>query len=453
MSVNTPACEGCRNLTKLREGVRARNTYDPPRETPTQAMTPPLPTRAALPDDLLDRVQWVGWRKQTRGGDETKVPVDVNGGYASATDETTWTDFDEALAYAQEGNADGVGFVFTDNDPYVGVDLDTCRDSETGEIEDWAQMIIGRLDSYTEISPSGTGYHIIVRGELPPEGNRTGNLELYAHSRYFTVTGDRVDDTPLDVVDRTDELTAIHSAYFETPDNESDSESPQTTVAITQTPGEDIAPTGNDLTDEDVVERASNARNGLKFSHLWKGDTSAYDSHSEADMALCSMLAFWTGGDAAQMDRVFRNSGLYRGKWDDVHFADGSTYGEKTIERAITGTTEYYDPSQWSSAVRRTGSQTDATRGERTERQTPPDDTKSTTQADVDVSTTTTHDDGHLDRLNDLHAHLESVLAENDRLQAELEAERERRRELEARVSEVEAEEDSGWSLFGWFRG
>ncbi|KAB1198966.1 MULTISPECIES: hypothetical protein [Haloferax] len=418
-------------------------------------MTPPLPTRNTLPDDLCDRAQWVGWRKQTRGGDETKVPLDVNGGYASATDATTWTDFDEALAYARNGPADGVGFVFTEDDPYVGVDLDKCRNSETGGTENWAQMIIDRLDSYTEVSPSGTGYHIIVRGELPPTGNRTGNLELYAHSRFFTVTGDHVDDTPLDVVDRTDELTAIHSAYFETPDNVATNEPPETTTRVTQTPGEDIAPTGNDLTDEDVIERASNAANGLKFSHLWKGDTSAYDSHSEADMALCSMLAFWTGGDAAQMDRVFRNSGLYRDKWDDVHFSDGSTYGEKTIERAITGTTEYYDPSQWSSAVRRsTTRQNESRRGEgdntsanvRTGANRPERDH---TVAPVESPAQNTE---HLERLKDLQTHLESVIAENERLQGELEDERERRRELEAQLADRDEEDGSGWSLFGWFR-
>lgn len=378
----------------------------------------------------------------------------MSGGYASATDETTWTDFDEALAYAHDGQADGVGFVFTDDDPYVGIDLDKCRDSKTGEIEDWAQVIIDRLDSYTEISPSGTGYHIIVRGELPPTGNRTGNLELYAHSRYFTVTGDRVDDTPRDVAERTDELTAIHSAYFETAaaDKTSNTTPPTTTVGVVEPDTDDVASIGNDLTDDDVIERASNAANGLKFSRLWKGDTSEYDSHSEADMALCSILAFWTGGDAAQMDRLVRESGLYRGKWDDVHYADGSTYGEKTIDRAIAGTTEYYDPSQWSSAVRRTGSRTDTTRGARTERQATPDDTRSSTPTDKDVSTTAARDDDHLGRLKDLQMHLESVIAENERLQRDLEDERERRRELETRVAEMEAEEDNGWTLFGWFR-
>ncbi len=87
-----------------------------------------------------------------------------------------------------------------------------------------------------------------------------------------------------------------------------------------------------------------NASNGAKFERLWKGNTGGYDSQSEADMALCNMLAFWTGGDQPWMDDLFRQSGLLRDKWDDVHYADGSTYGEKTIERAVENTSAFYDP-------------------------------------------------------------------------------------------------------------
>ncbi|WEL30160.1 phage NrS-1 polymerase family protein [Haloferax volcanii] len=413
-------------------------------------MTPPLPTRDTLPDTLLERDHWVGWRKQTRGGDETKVPVSVNGGYASATDAVTWTTFDEALAYARGGAADGVGFVFSTEDPYVGVDLDKCRTRETGETEAWATEIIDQLASYTEISPSGTGYHIIVRGSLPPGGNRTGNLELYEHARFFTMTGDHVDETPTTVADRTDELTAIHGAYFETQHTQSGTQT-SNTPNITTTSSTVDTP-GNDLTDEDVVERASNAANGPKFSRLWKGDTSAYDSHSEADMALCSILAFWTGGDTAQIDRLLRDSGLYRKKWDETHFADGSTYGEKTIERSVSGTSDFYDPSQWSTEVRRSSSRTDTTRTGRADHQTPHDPT-SVTPTDS-TKTATPRDTDTLERLKDLQSHLESVLEENERLHAELETERERRRELEAAVAAGDEtdESDRGWSLFGWFR-
>jgi len=99
-----------------------------------------------------------------------------------------------------------------------------------------------------------------------------------------------------------------------------------------------------DLDDDDLLEKARTASNGEKFEQLWNGNTVGYDSHSEADMALCCLLAFWTGGDPMQMDHLFRQSGLHREKWDEVHYADGSTYGKKTIERAIATTSEFYDP-------------------------------------------------------------------------------------------------------------
>jgi putative DNA primase/helicase len=100
-----------------------------------------------------------------------------------------------------------------------------------------------------------------------------------------------------------------------------------------------------DLEDDELLRKARNASNGAKFDRLWNGNTPGYDSHSEADMALGCLLAFWTGGNRSQMNQLFQQSGLLREKWDEVHYADGSTYGEKTIERAIATTSEFYDPN------------------------------------------------------------------------------------------------------------
>ncbi|WP_042662068.1 bacteriophage-like protein [Haloferax sp. ATB1] len=416
-------------------------------------MTPPLPTRDQLPDSLLEQATWVGWRRQTRSGDETKVPRDVTGGYASATDPATWTTFDEARAYAADGSADGVGYVFTDDDSFVGIDLDKCRDPETGVTDDWAQKLIDRLDSYTEVSPSRTGYHVIIRGTLPPGGNRTGNLELYDDARFFTVTGDHVAGTPTTVGDRQDALDVIHDAYFETPAAVESATTTPTTATATTTNGS-TGP-GNDLEDDELIERASNAANGAKFSRLWRGDTTGYDSHSEADMALCSMLAFWTAGDAQQIDRLVRDSGLYRPKWDAVHFSDGSTYGETTIDRAIAGTSEYYQSSRGSRVsgsgatdAKASRPATDAGTAASTDQETSSADQPPTVPSPLggrEVS----------GRMQELTTHLEAALAENEQLQAELEAERAAREAAEARVRELEAaadEERGGWSLFGWLR-
>nr|WP_244531624.1 hypothetical protein [Halogranum amylolyticum] len=278
------------------------------------------------------------WRREQRDGKATKIPVVPGvGSFASSTDPETWADFETAVAYLERGRADGVGFVFTEEDPIVGVDLDDCRDPESGDVDDDAQDIITRLESYTEVSPSGTGYHVLIQGALPDRRNRRGKIECYDTARFFTVTGDRVTGTPTAVSQRQDALEAIHREYIA-------EESTQATDTLTGVTEHEESSSNTSLNDDTLLEKASNASNGAKFDRLWNGSTSGYDSNSEADMALCCLLAFWSGGDTAQMDQLFRQSGLIREKWDEVHYADGSTYGEKTIERAVERTSEFYEP-------------------------------------------------------------------------------------------------------------
>jgi len=186
---------------------------------------PPLAV-SECPETLREREQWVCWREETRDGKPTKVPVTPGtGGFASSTDPETWDAFETALEYTETEHADGVGFVFTDDDPIVGVDLDDCRDPETGDVDDAAQDIIKRLDSYTEVSPSGTGYHVLITGELPEGRNRRGSVELYDTARFFTVTGDHVDETLGRVARRQDALTAIHREYVQDTERDTASES------------------------------------------------------------------------------------------------------------------------------------------------------------------------------------------------------------------------------------
>jgi len=311
-----------------------------------------LANQTTIPETLCDREQWVCWKKTQRDGKATKIPVTLGGGgFASSTDSETWAGFEIALEYARTGKADGVGFVFTDDDPIVGVDLDDCRDPETGEVDKDAQDIIERLDSYTEVSPSGTGYHVLIEGELPEGRNRRGHIKLYDRARFFTVTGDHVQETPTHIARRQDALVAIHREYVQGPSSDEKSNSPNR--GGSEDHSESIGSTNPtvdnanvDLDDEKLLEKARRASNGPKFERLWGGNTGGYESNSEADMALCCLLAFWSGGDQRQMDRLFRQSDLLREKWDEVHFADGSTYGEKTIERAISNTSEFYDPDR-----------------------------------------------------------------------------------------------------------
>ena len=373
-----------------------------------------LPTREAIPESLQAHDQWICWRQEPRDGKQTKIPINpASGEYASTADPETWSSFETAREWAETENEDGLGFVFTDDDPIVGVDLDDCRDPETGTPEDWAKSVIERLESYTEVSPSGTGYHVLVSGSLPDGRNRKGDLEVYETARFFTVTGTHVDGTPTTVQERTGELQAVYTDHL-APDKGSNDDIESTAGQVTRS-----------LADDELLEKAKNAENGEKFERLWRGSTAGYESHSEADMALCSLLAFWTGGDEQQIDRLFRDSGLMREKWDEVHYADGSTYGEKTIERAVAGTAEFYEPS---------GTQSTAPASE--------------TQPAADLEEVQSREAERTARIAELQERLDEILDEKAKLEAELEEERARRQELEA---ELERESESDDSLFGWF--
>jgi putative DNA primase/helicase len=145
-----------------------------------------------IPEQLTERPQWVCWRTEERDGKQTKVPYTPGTERrASSTDLMTWRTFSEALdAYeAGEPPYDGIGFVFCSADPYVGIDLDRCRDPLTGDLEPWAQKIIDSVaDRYVEASPSGTGAHIIFEGSIR-ESVKTKTVEIYGQDRFFTITG------------------------------------------------------------------------------------------------------------------------------------------------------------------------------------------------------------------------------------------------------------------------
>jgi putative DNA primase/helicase len=141
-----------------------------------------------LPEELRQRRQWVVWKLEERDGKPTKVPYIAGGsGKASSTDSLTWRSFEEAVQALETGRYNGIGFVFSSGDPFAGVDLDDCRDPETGELEEWAAKIVEAFGSYAEVSQSGTGVHIIVMGKAP--NKKRGKVEAYSSERYFTMTG------------------------------------------------------------------------------------------------------------------------------------------------------------------------------------------------------------------------------------------------------------------------
>jgi putative DNA primase/helicase len=138
-----------------------------------------------IPEELWVRPQWVVWKAV--GNKPDKIPYSARTGRrASSTDLLTWSTFQEALEAYENGDYAGLGFVFSSADPYTGIDLDNCVD-ENGEIALWALEIVRYFDSYTERSATGTGLHIIVRGEVP--NRRKGDVEVYSSKRFFTVTG------------------------------------------------------------------------------------------------------------------------------------------------------------------------------------------------------------------------------------------------------------------------
>jgi putative DNA primase/helicase len=139
---------------------------------------------------LKGRRQFVGWRLEERNGRLTKVPyIPGTQHHASVTDLVTWRSFEEALAAYDAGMHDGIGFAFCSADPFVGIDLDGCRDPETGALEEWAETEIARFKrGHVEMSPSGRGVHIITRGKLPG-GTKHERREIYGQDRFFTLTG------------------------------------------------------------------------------------------------------------------------------------------------------------------------------------------------------------------------------------------------------------------------
>jgi hypothetical protein len=303
-----------------------------------------------IPSDLCTRDQWLLWRWDQRAHNSTgemkwtKPPFQVHGDKASTDDPMTWTSFDQAVAVFNRGGFDGIGYVLTSDrertdklpgtadDGLAGVDLDHCVDPETGDVEPWAQSIVDQLASYTEISPSGTGLRVFLHGKLPPKDRKIGNFECYESGRYLTVTGHHLLGTPLTVEYRQDEMTAVHTAMFAERNEPRPTSSKPTGVAL------------NELDDSTILDIAFAAKNGGQVQRLYQGDIGGYPGHSEADMALCAHLCFYTGGDPETIDRLFRSSDLMRPKWDEKRGVQ--TYGELTIGKTVVAATDFYQPYQ-----------------------------------------------------------------------------------------------------------
>lgn len=272
-----------------------------------------------VPEELKQRDQWVLWKLTEKG----KEPFQLNGKLAKSTDPLHWSNFDEVVKAYEVGQGvyNGIGYVFSKDDPYTGIDLDDCFID--GELTGEAQQIVGELGSYTELSQSGNGLHIFVKASKP--GTRSKNtkqgFEMYEHSRFFVVTGSHLSGTPETIEERQHEVDNLYERMFGRAKEKKASRS--------------IEPKSPPMDDTTILSIAQSAKNNEKFNPLYAGDISGYGSHSEADQALCNLLAFYTQ-IPEQIDRLFRGSGLMRDKWEREE------YSESTINKAIEDLTAWY---------------------------------------------------------------------------------------------------------------
>lgn len=306
--------------------------------------TPDPGDRKIKPKTALEQLSqypnWVCWQYGLNEKRKpTKIPKNPHtGGNAQANNPKTWGDYSDAYVRLLESNdLDGLAFALSPETGLIGIDLDDCMEPSqvegvNSQLAQWAEDIINEVNSYSEISPSGNGIRIFLYGHLP-EGhrNRVGDIEIYSVGRFLTFTENSLLGwTPDTIQTRQSQVQALYNRLFP-PEPE-----PQN------------LPAGKiDMDDQNLIYRAEIAKNGAKFSALWRGDTSAYGDESRADMALCGMLAYWTANNADRMDRLFRASGLYRLKWDEKHASNGHTYGQMTIQKAIANTSAVYEPDKY----------------------------------------------------------------------------------------------------------
>jgi primase-polymerase (primpol)-like protein len=286
-----------------------------------KTMSPLIPDVSKIPKALQDLKRWIPWKAVAKNdGKVDKVPYDYRTGRrCDAHDPRVWSSFEEICTAYASGGWDGIGIM--PGDGVLGVDLDKCRDHETGAIEVWAQEVIEQIASYTEVSPSGTGIRAFVRGVAPGLRKKGDKVEMYngTGGNFLTVTGHLLPGLPPEVVENQAGVDWLYSTHLA-----GDAKSVAATYMIA---GE------SRLTDKEVLDAIRASAQGEKFAALYDdGDWEGYyPSQSEADMALMTMLAWWTGSDPEQMERIFSGSQLaQRDKWQDRE-----DYRKSTLAEAI----------------------------------------------------------------------------------------------------------------------
>jgi primase-polymerase (primpol)-like protein len=307
------------------------------RRIPEERAPEALPVNfETMPEQLQGVHNWVVWNYANIDGEWKKPPFHpVTGRHASVSNPDSWGSLQDAKRAYKSGQFSGVGIVLTPELGIVGVDIDHCM--QDGQLHPGAERIISLLDSYTETSPSGTGIRILLDGKLPGVRRRRGSIELYEDLRYLTLTGHHHAQTPEEIQSRQRELSGVYHKLF--PD---ESHPPEKENTVGGRGEQQYTTTRALLPDETVLNKALHAKNGETFrryytgdSSLWEGAGAKHHSQSEADFTLALMLLYWTNGDTAQVDRLFRQSGLMREKWNRAS-RGAETYGERLIQDAIS---------------------------------------------------------------------------------------------------------------------
>jgi hypothetical protein len=243
-----------------------------------------------IPAELRALPQWLVWRYENDGGPKpTKVPYcPQTGELASVSNPQTWSKFDDAINANGTGGFNGIGFVFTSSDPYAFIDLDDAA-GNTADLER-QQRIYREFNSYSEVSPSGKGLHVIVKGAIP-SGRRRAHIEIYSELRYATFTGNVHSNNP--IAERNELLNLLWQQMG----------GGQAIMAFDGDPEQKFS-------DDQILSKAREAANGEKFKTLERGAwNELYQSQSEADFAYVDMIAFYTQ-NREQITRIFRNSPL-----------------------------------------------------------------------------------------------------------------------------------------------
>ncbi|HZY25011.1 MAG TPA: hypothetical protein VFE71_04240, partial [Bacteroidales bacterium] len=282
-----------------------------------------------IPEELKALKNWLLWKYEDRTDSKgnikkTKVPYQISGKKADSMNPGTWGELDKVLKTYERfpDQYNGIGFIFSENSGIMGLDFDHIRDPKSGKWDENALEEIKSLNSYAELSPSGTGAHVICIAEIPGKRRRAGPREMYETGRYFTVTGDYIEGTAQNVNQSQEAVNGLYNKWFPSVNK--------------QVANKKKSP---ELSDEDVLNLCRNAKNAEKFNSLYAGNIKGFASQSEADLSLCSIMAFYTQ-NKEQLNKLFCESKLFRDKWDR------EDYGAKTLEKAISGLTEVYDPEK-----------------------------------------------------------------------------------------------------------